>query len=63
MKYKAIIPFINDMGSVSPIKGLEDKLYETKREECLWYLNSMRDHDGLKPLKRLPPGVRFIPEE
>lgn len=58
MKYKAIIPFIHDMGSISPII-VTDGYYETKQAEALWQINSMRDHDGLKHLSRLPVGVKF----
>ena len=59
MRYKAIIPFIDDMGSVSPI-NCSSSLMETKEENLLWDLNSMRQHDGLKPLKKIPNGVKFI---
>lgn len=61
MKYKAIIPFIDDMGSVNPINTDSDSAMESKSEKVLWELNKMREHDGLKPLKRLPNGVEFIP--
>ena len=61
MKYTAKIPYIDDMGSVSPVCGVYDKPSESKEEEVLWYLNRMREHDGLKPLKHLPVGVVFIP--
>ena len=60
MKYKAIIPFIPDMGSVSPIM-VSDKPSESKQAEVLWHINSMRDHDGLHHLNRLPKGVKFEP--
>ena len=58
MRYKAIIPFTDDMGSVSPIM-CEDSLMESAEENALWQLNSMRDHDGLPHLEELPPGVQF----
>lgn len=62
-KYTAIIPFIDDMGSVADIKGVWDKPTETKEEEVLWHLNKMREHDRLPMLSRLPRGVRFISVE
>ncbi len=62
-KYVAIIPFIDDMGSVSDIRGVYDKPNETKEEEVLWHLNKMREHDGLPMLDKLPKGVRFISVE
>ena len=60
MKYKASIPFIPDMGSVSPII-CSDSHGETKRKAVLWQINSMRDHDGLPHLECLPRGVKFEP--
>ena len=59
MKYKAIIPFIPDMGSISPII-CSSSPSETKEENLLWDLNNMRDHDNLRPLKNIPKGVEFI---
>lgn len=59
MRYKAIIPFIDDMGSVSPINCSSSPM-ETKEENLLWDLNSMRYHDNLRPLEKLPKGVKFI---
>ena len=58
MKYKATIPFIDDMGSVSPI-NCNDSLHESKEECVLWHLNKMRDHDGLEHLDELPEGTVF----
>ena len=62
MKYKAIIPFIDDMGTV-PTFIVSNKISETKGQEALWHLNSMREHDGLKPMKKLPYGTKFEPIE
>jgi hypothetical protein len=59
MKYKAIIPFIPDMGSISPII-CSSSPSETKEENLLWYLNSMREHDNLRARKSIPKGVKFI---
>lgn len=61
MKYKATIPYVDDMGSIAPIIGVSNKPTETKEEEVLWHLNKMREHDGLKPLNKLPSGVVFTP--
>jgi hypothetical protein len=58
IKYKALFPFIPDMGSVSPII-VWDKTFETKEEEALWHLNGMREYDGLIPLDELPEGTTF----
>jgi hypothetical protein len=60
MRYKAILPFIPDMGSVDPV-STSDKPSESKQAETLWHLNRMRDHDGLRPLVRLPKGTKFEP--
>ena len=57
-KYRAIIPFIPDMGSVSPTIVTESA-WETKSANLLWSLNHMRDHDGLPRLTRLPRGVKW----
>jgi hypothetical protein len=58
MKYKAIIPFIPSMGSVSPMV-CTDYPSESKEENLLWHLNKMREHDGLRPLKNIPRGVKW----
>jgi|LakMenE18May11ns_1017448.scaffolds.fasta_scaffold8636737_2 hypothetical protein len=58
MKYRAIIPFIPSMGSVSPIT-CTDYPSESKEENLLWHLNKMREHDGLSPLKNLPKSVKW----
>lgn len=60
MKYKAIFPFVNDMGAV-PTVTVSDKTMETKEEEALWHLNRYREHDGLEPLEELPDGMEFQP--
>ena len=59
-KYKAKFPFIPDMGSVSDMI-VSDSLGESKEENALWHLNSMRDHDGLANLEELPEGTVFEP--
>ena len=62
MNFRAIIPFIPDMGTISPIV-IQDRPSESKEKLLLWHLNSMRDHDGLKPWKRLPRGITYEPIE
>jgi hypothetical protein len=57
-RYRVTVPFIDDMGSVSPFIVSEYATY-TKHEDALWHLNNMRDHDGLAPLSRLPKGATF----
>lgn len=57
-KYKVIFPFVDDMGSIHPII-VTPSCMETSREQALWHLNNMREHDCLKPLNRLPIGTKF----
>ena len=57
-KYKAIIPFIPSMGSVTPII-CSHSAHESRNEALLWDLNHMRDHDGLRHLKNVPAGVKW----
>jgi len=56
--YTVHVPFIDDMGSVSPFVATACQS-ESARENALWHLNSMRNHDGLRRLKNLPPGTRL----
>ena len=58
MKYRMESTFIPDMGSISAMDVVETR-YETKEEQALWQINSMRRHDGLKEYKRLPRGIQF----
>lgn len=62
MLYKASIPYLPSMGSVSPIMCRDTPL-RSKEEDCLDELNRMRDHDGLPPWPRLPKGVVFSRQE
>ena len=57
-KYKVIFPFIDDMGTINSIIVNPSQM-ETSREQALWYINKMREHDNLNPLKRLPAGTKF----
>lgn len=60
MKFKVTFPFIPDMGSISPMVVSRSPM-ESEREQALWHLNSMRKHDGLRPLRALPPRCLFTP--
>lgn len=57
-KFKVIVPFIDDMGSITPFIVRESER-ETKAQAALWNINSMRDHDGLPHLKRMPKGTEY----
>ena len=57
-QYKVIFPFIPDMGTICDLIVTPSQI-ETSREQALWHLNNTRAHDGLKPLRRLPNGVKF----
>lgn len=57
-KYKVTAPFQDDMGSVSSFVA-ESTQMETARENALWTINNMRDHDGLCHLVRLPVGTKL----
>jgi hypothetical protein len=56
--YKVIVPFVDDMGSVSPFI-VSESAHETRAQAALWHINSMRDHDGLPHLSRMPNGTRY----
>jgi hypothetical protein len=56
--YKVTFPFIPSMGSVAPIIATDYPM-ESARENALWHLNRMRDHDGLPHLTRLPAGTKL----
>lgn len=58
-KYKVFVPFQDDMGSIEPFVASSTPM-ESERENALWYINSMRDHDGLRRLTRVPVGTRFV---
>lgn len=58
MNYRVEKSFIPSMGSISAFDVTETR-YETKEEQALWQINSMRRHDGLEPFKRLPKGIKF----
>lgn len=59
-KYRMEATFIPDMGSVSAMY-VQEMRYETKEEQALWQINSMRRHDGLPELDELPDAIRFTP--
>lgn len=56
--YICKVPFIDDMGSISPFRVHETRM-ETKEEQALRELNSMRDHDGQRHLTKLPRGIKY----
>lgn len=56
--YRVIVPFIDDMGSISPFIATSSYT-ETKEENALWHINRMRDHDGLRHLNKLPKDTKF----
>jgi len=61
-KYICKVPFIPSMGSISPFT-VNDSFGESKQEQALWQINSMRDHDGLRHLTKLPTGTTFTKTE
>ena len=58
MKKRVIVPFVPDMGSVAPYVAT-DTWGESYRANALRALNSMREHDGLQPLTRMPAGTKY----
>lgn len=60
MKYTVKCPFVDDMGSISDFH-VEETLSETKEEAALWWINTMRDHDGLDRWEVLPYDFEFLP--
>lgn len=57
-EYTCRVPFQDDMGSIMPFHVSSSPM-ETKEANALWTINSMRDHDGLKHLTKLPAGTKF----
>lgn len=55
---KVTVPFIDDMGSISDFMA-RDYPMTSYREDALNTINSMRDHDGLPHLKRMPNGTKY----
>ena len=58
-KYRAVFPVTRDMSPIDYV--VSDKASESREEEALWHYNRSREHDGLQPLRQLPPGVKFEP--
>lgn len=56
--FRVIVPFVDDMGSVSPFVVRETPS-ETRAQAALWHINSMRAHDGLPALTRMPNGTKY----
>jgi hypothetical protein len=57
-KFKVTVPFVDDMGSVSPFI-VRESYTETKAQAALWVINKMRDHDNLPHLSRMPNGTTY----
>jgi hypothetical protein len=57
-RYKVTVPFQDDMGSIMPFIATSTPM-ETKSANALWTINSMRDHDGLPHLTRMPVGTTY----
>lgn len=57
-KFKVIVPFVDDMGSITPF-FVRETPSETKAQAALWEINKMRDHDGLAHLSRMPKGTEY----
>lgn len=57
-KYRVKIPFQDDMGSIDTFIATSSPM-ETNVENALWAFNRMREHDGLRPVSRLPLGTTF----
>lgn len=60
--YGVIVPYQNDMGSINPFTVTSSSM-ESAKKNALWHINSMRDHDGLRRLTRLPMGTQFVKKE
>lgn len=56
--YTVKVPFQDDMGSIAPFHASSSPM-KTKEQNALWTINSMRDHDGLKPLTKMPFGTHY----
>ena len=59
-RYRMEKTFIDDMGSIDSLI-VHDTVMESKEEHALWFINSMRRHDGLEPLTldELPYDLTF----
>lgn len=57
-RYRVEKTFINSMGSIASFVVNETTM-ETKEEYALWYLNTMREHDGLQPWENLPVRLTY----
>ena len=58
MKYKVIVPPTMEQGSYSAIARGRD--LKDVRADALQDYNSARDHDGQRPLNRMPNGTKYI---
>lgn len=58
MKYRVEKAYIPSMGSISAFIVNETPM-ETKEEYALWYLNTMRQHDGMPQWKNCPVKLTY----
>jgi len=56
-RYKLSVPPTMEVGSYTSI--VSDSM-QSKEQDALQDYNSAREYDGLKPLKRMPNGTRYI---
>ena len=54
---KASIPPTTHQGSCSILGTCS--LYESYKKNILWAYNKMREHDGLRPVSRMPKGTQY----
>ena len=59
-EYKVIVPPTMDVGSY--ITTAKSSYTKTMKQNVLRDYNSVREHDGIKPVKRMPKGVKYIKE-
>jgi len=58
MKYRVYFPLTFNMSTIDYI--VRNTVMTSKEEDALSQYNHSRNHDGLKPLNRLPKGVKFV---
>ena len=56
--YLVKVPPTMEMGSYST--KVTGAYTQSKEKEALWDYNSARAHDGLRKLKRMPNGTKYI---
>ena len=58
-KIRMIVPPTMDQSALD--MAITRQANETPAGAALWVYNSMRDHDGQPPLKRMPKGTVYLP--